>query len=503
MKLVGYNELAVRFGLNVLRPDTFSYVVERGHRKTRDVEGRREESYPARHDPGDAWTSHLAFALKNEGVNLEILAALFETTPVNELTAWIEAAPNGRYTRLAWFFYEWLTGRRLSLPDLTRGNYQDVLDSEQYYALPPEKGAVRVRRQRLINNLPGTPAYCPLVRRSATLEALIGERLDEQARQYLSRFPEEVIHRASQYLYLKETKSSYEIERLQPDRRRTARFVELLRAAGRADYFSEEALVALQRATVDERYAAVGFREFQNFIGQSLGPGRELVHFVPPRPEDLRPLMDGWMTSCRRMMAGGIHPVVAAAVAGFGFVFLHPFEDGNGRLHRFLIHHALTSGGFTPEGVIFPVSALMLKQRPRYDAMLEFYSRRVMEHVEYRFDGTGNLSVTNATVSFYRFPDMTWIAERMFELVRDTLALEFEAELEYLVAFDIARQEMREVVDMPDARLDLFIRVCLQGHGRLSRNKREQFGALTDEECARLEEIVGKAIAQTNLRGEE
>lgn len=33
-------------------------------------------------------------------------------------------------------------------------------------------------------------------------------------------------------------------------------------------------------------------------------------------------------------------PVLAAGIA-FGFVFIHPFEGGNGRIHRYLIHHVL------------------------------------------------------------------------------------------------------------------------------------------------------------------
>lgn len=496
MKLVGYSALVERFGLKILRPDRTAWIIGHGHRRTETVEEHTNEFYPLRQDPGVAWTSHLAFALKHEGVNLEALAALFIEISEDELTAWVASAPTSRYTRLAWFLYEWLTDKKLPLPDLNQGNYQYVLGPERYYALPLGKGAARVRRQRMVNNLPGTAAYCPLVRRSAVLDALTAERLDVKMRKRLSRFPEEVIHRAAQYLYLKETKSSYAIEHLRPDARRTARFVELLRHAGRMDCFSEKALVSLQRATVDERYAAIGFRDFQNFIGQSLGPGRELVHFIPPRPEDTGPLMEGWMTCCRKMLAGGFHPVVAATVAGFGFVFLHPFEDGNGRLHRYLIHHVLTMGGFTPEGIVFPVSAVMQKQPLRYDAMLESYSRRVMEHVEYQFDKTGSLVVPHETAKFYRFPDMTWLTERVFELIRDTLAIEFEAELEYLAAFDVARRDMREVVDMPDSRIDLFIRLCLQGHGHLSKSKRGQFEELTGEECSRLEDIVGRAMAQ-------
>ncbi len=36
-----------------------------------------------------------------------------------------------------------------------------------------------------------------------------------------------------------------------------------------------------------------------------------------------------------------LDPIVSAAILAFGFVYIHPFEDGNGRLHRYLFHHVL------------------------------------------------------------------------------------------------------------------------------------------------------------------
>ena len=494
MKPIGYAALIETFQLEVLALNVVSYLLERGDRQTRTDQGWREELYPPRYSPGDLWTDQLLFALKHEGINLEVLSALFQRAPRNEITACIRRLPTGRYTRTAWFLFEWLTGRKLPISDLTRGNYVEVLDPSRYYCLNRNKGAFLVRRQRVVNNLPGTPAYCPLVRRTETLSGFEKAQLNMRARKQLSRFPKEVIHRAVQYLYVKETKSSYQIEHMQPGQRRIARFVELLRRAGRTPSFSEADLVALQRTIVDERYAAKGFRDIQNYVGQNLGPGRELIHFVPPRPEDLRALMEGWMISCRQMLQAGIHPVITAAVAGFGFVFLHPFEDGNGRLHRFLIHHVLAAQGFTPESIIFPVSAMMLKQLPRYDATLESYSRPLMQHVEYRMGDSGDMQVLNPTATFYRFPDMTFIAEQLFGFIRDTIELEFTAELEFLLAFDAARQRMRDVVDMPDSRADLFVRLCLQGRGRLSRNKRKQFDELTDHEIDDLEAIVLQAL---------
>ena len=62
----------------------------------------------------------------------------------------------------------------------------------------------------------------------------------------------------------------------------------------------------------------------------------------------------------------------------FGFVYIHPFEDGNGRIHRYLMHHVLARRGFNPSGVIFPVSAAILDKIDEYREVLESYSRQAV-----------------------------------------------------------------------------------------------------------------------------
>ena len=88
------------------------------------------------------------------------------------------------------------------------------------------------------------------------------------------------------------------------------------------------------------------------------------------------------------------------------------------------------------------------------------------------------------------------MTEELFGFIRDTIDREFTAELEYFAVFDAARRELAEIVDMPDSRLDLFIRLCLQGRGRLSRNKRARFDELTDDEVERMEAVVQDALAR-------
>jgi len=76
------------------------------------------------------------------------------------------------------------------------------------------------------------------------------------------------------------------------------------------------------------------------------------------------------------MSASGIDAVVHATALSFGFVFTHPFEDGNGRLHRYLIHHVLSERGFSPPGVIFPISSVLLDQIENYREALNRHSGR-------------------------------------------------------------------------------------------------------------------------------
>lgn len=77
---------------------------------------------------------------------------------------------------------------------------------------------------------------------------------------------------------------------------------------------------------------------------------------------------------------------------------------------------------------------------------------------------------------------------------------ELVEELHALRAIDDAKEAMRQIVELPDQRENLFIRVCMQNfaEGRgytLSKAKREKlFSDLTDEEVTALEGAAGSAF---------
>lgn len=485
---IGYAALIERYGLQVVPNWHRSIMTESTVRRTDTTAAGTVETYPVNYWPGDTASDHLEFALKYDGTNLGLLAAILPAVGPEEITHFVQSKPSGKYARRLWYFYEMLTGDRLPLPDVTQGNYIDLLEPDQYLVL--DRGE-QIRRQRVNDNLLGDARFCPMVRRTGTITQFIGRDLATRCAELIQAYSPQVLQRALSYLYTKETKSSFEIEHIQLDASRTERFIAQLRTALTEDLCTRSQLIELQNSIVDPRYRNADYRTSQNYIGQSVLFEREQVHYVCPRPDHVHPLMEGLIGAHRRMESGNLHPVVHAAIVGYGFVFVHPFEDGNGRIHRLLIHNILSRRSFAPAGLIFPVSAVMLRQPSIYDASLEAFSKPLLGLVDYALDEEGRMTVHNDAGLWYRYPDMTPQVESLFTFVEQTIETDLSQELSFLVNYDRTKRAIQEIVDLPDRDIDLFIRLCLQNDGKLSQRKRDaRFPLLTDAEILRLEEAV-------------
>lgn len=491
----GYLLLEERHRLGCTPHDVQSYVLARGTRRTETAAGRRTEYYIRTYWPGDGDFDHLEFALGYEGWHLGLLRKLLPRLGPEAMAAYVQGKPTSAYARRLWFLYEAFTGSRLDLPDVTQGNYVELADARDYYTGTP----IRSPRHRVIMNLPGTPAFSPMVRRSKVLKAYEAKHLNKRCEKILSDIPSELYSRALQFLYTKETKSSYAIERETPDQKRALTFANALREASTRDYLQKRALVELQRSIVDPRFVNDGWRDTvneQNYVGTTIAPNDEHVDFVPPKPADVPELMTDFLEASQRILAAGIPPVIAASAIAYPFVFLHPFSDGNGRIHRFLIHYVLSYLRFAPDGVVFPISATMLHRQRDYDASLETFSRLVVPLIEYKLDELGKMTVLNETRDLYRYPDCTRISESLFSFVAETIEKELPAEIQFLQGYDESRRLMRNVVDMPNRQADLFIRLCSQNKGKLSKTKRSlpEFLPLTDSEIVKLEKVIRTAF---------
>lgn len=505
---IGYSWLAARFAIVTMPYWRESRALMKGAQRVIDKDGRLIESIPASRAPGDDVFDQLEFALKREGLHLELLRKLMPLLQRDELTAYARSRPTGRYARVVWWLYEHFTGSKLPLPDLTMGGYVDLLDEETYVVGSRHK----VKRQRINVNLLGTVDFSPIVRK-AGLGQWSEELLKARCETIADAYHPKIFQRAVRYLYAKESKSSHEIERETPHHRRAETFIGLLEQAWHRSFLEKKALVELQQAIVDPRYANDGWRSKnreQVYVGETLGPGHERIHFVAPCPEDLDELMESFLLMARRMTARRVKTssgtwqversvvptLVAAAVVSFVFNFLHPFSDGNGRIHRFLLHHVLAQNGFGPEGIILPVSAVILNRPLEYDQALESFSKPLMELVQYTMDDRLRMTVNNDTCDFYRYIDCTELTRITIDLIRETIETQLPTELNFLTAHDQIRAGIRHVVELPDRHIDLFISLVSQNGGTLSKKKRQlpEFSTLTDDEIAVMEKTVADCL---------
>ncbi len=487
-RFAGYAFLAEKYHLNVIPNWHISSISQSGFKNIIRPDEQVEEIYPQSYWPGESTGDHLEFALKYDGINLAILATLFNAINEEELTDWIASKPTGKYTRKIWFLFEYLTSRIMLLPDLAQGNYIELLEGQLYYTITPGQ---RIQRQRIVDNLPGNPAFCPIVRRTDKLAAL--EKLDIQQRctEIVTAYSPELLKRALSYLYTKETRSSFEIEHITPSTSRTEKFISLLATAEQRDFCEKTLLIAAQNSIVDSRFRDTDYRKTQNYIGETISFQQQRVHYICPKPEDIADLMAGLIAAHRKLKSSAVPALVHAAIISYGFVFMHPFEDGNGRLHRFLIHNILSQRGSVPEGLMFPVSAAMLKNPVLYSTSLEKYSVPLLQLIDYDLDEPGVMVVRGDTGCWYRYIDMTMQVEALYEFVIKTVDEELNEELDFLVSYDNTRRAIQNIVDMPDHRINLFISLCLQNNGHLSATKREShFRVLNDDEIVRMEKAV-------------
>ncbi len=484
----GYAWLVREYRLRVLPHWRWTFVSRRHVRRELERAGAVIHILPKPRSPGPALIDQLFFALRYDGVSVGICRALFAVAAdetADQLTERIREAPTSQYARRAWLLFEELTGRRLANEDATRGNYVKLADPKVHVTGP----VVRYRRQRVDVNLLGSIQLSPVIRWTPDLREVSGALLRTRIDSLVATYDDDVVRRAISYLYTRETLASFEIEHERPARTRAERFVALLREAPSIERLNETTLTRLQNALVDPRFTDEGWRSDQNYVGEAIDVVRQRIHFVSPTPQSLPELMERFLELANSI--GETDPVLWATVISFVFVLFHPFTDGNGRIHRWLLHWVLSRNGVTPPDAVIPVSAVMLLRRREYDQALETFSVPLMKLVSYELDHEGRLTVTSDTDDLYRHPDLTKMAEALWRWLNEAVERELPSQLQFLVGLDGARLAIQDIVDMPDRLVVLFIQVCRANGGILSSTKRKRhFAMLTDAEVERMQDAV-------------
>ncbi len=479
---MGYGAVIDFYQLPVTIPQTLSLISTKNRKYTTS----QWRVYTPRHQPKETLYDQLVFALKYEGINLLFFKKLFEKIPQKETVALLQKEPLGQYSRKIWFLYEWLMGIRLPIEDLNRGNFVLLVDDNLQFATSVSTNS---SRHRIRNNLPGIVDFCPLIFKTEKLTNYIESDLSAKNSSKLSAIHKDVLQRTSAFLLLKDSKASFSIEGETPAGNRAVRWGKAIGQAGSKPLTREELLRLQQIVIENSRFLKMGFRDEGGFVGQhDRQTGEPIPDHISSRHQDVDQLINGLLESCEKIETTGYDALLAAASIAFGFVFIHPFADGNGRIHRYLIHHILARMKFARKGIIFPVSAAILNRIDEYRSVLESYSQPLLDFIEWKKTSNNNVAVLNETIDYYRYFDATRQAEFLYDCVNDTIERLIPEEVAYLQKYDEMKRYLDDVFQMPDNMVALLIRFLEQNNGELSKRAQEkEFVMLTAEEVKDIE----------------
>lgn len=470
MQQVGYAFLKAQLALSAFSV-TKSAVVAPVKRIVTSIDGGALQVpahvAPRSEDP----LEHILFALKHEGTNLQVLAEALPRVSVNQLVDRFRESPNSIYLRKACYLFEAFTGHQIEgLPPLT-APYTDLFDADRYVTGPKQRNS----KWRINFNGLGSLAYCPSVERTATIEAAIQSDVLGRTKAFLDSIGPVNADRALSWAYLSETESSFAIEREAPSGNKAEAFVALLHQAHEPTLLTEDYLCNLQSAAITNPLdRAAAFRHQQNWLRRGGVRGPTSVTYVPPAPALLHELMPAFLELVNTAPKQ-IDPIVAAAISSFGFVYLHPYMDGNGRLSRFLFHHALCQSGRLDKGLLLPVSIAMKREEASYLETLKTFSKPARTLWDVRWIDEDQFDfVFHGRDTIYRYWDATPCVDFGFRMAEQALDVHLRQETEHLARFDRIREAVNAEYDVRNNDLHVLITSALQAGGVLSKNRRKQ-----------------------------
>ena len=489
----GYKWLSQAYEVAQVQPFRVRSVIG-SVRSSAAANGFAVETYPAHYQPDATLSAHLTFALKYEGVELDFLSRLFEVTGPEPIAKWAQEEPTGAYARRCGFLYEWLTNTVLDGVGDAGGNYVDLLNASHYLTATVQD---KVRRWRINNNLPGTREFCPMVdlRRLGSADPA---QLRAEIDKVVDQFGFETIERAVNWLTIKESKASFAIDSEGREEDRIRRLARAMSThCGKIESaLTQEGMLEIQQAVMGDKMvgARLGIRRSPVFVGHTNSIFEPVIDYLGPHHERVPEMMEGLRAFEQRTR--GQNPLLRAAALSFGFVYIHPLSDGNGRLSRFLINDILGRDGFLPAPVILPVSAVISEnaaRRAAYDTALEHLSRPLMAtmNVVCKFgasvqheDGVeSNLHVADwhRGLATWRYADLTFQSEYLVDVIRHSILHGLKDEAVYLRRYDIAVGSLKEIIEGRDEDYATIIRSLVTNLKVSAKLRKTYPGVFSDE----------------------
>jgi len=440
---------------------------------------------------------HLLFALKHEGIDLQACILALKHINEHKIGQAFQNSPSSGYIRQIAYLWELANKKKLEGLGVSTGAYVQLFDPDIFVT----GHNLRNSRWRVDFNGIGTPTYCPTVQKTTEIKNLLDANILQQANEFIASLNKQVLDRAVMWSYLSETQGSYAIERESPSASKAEVFASLLARAQHREILNEDYLVSLQNLAVSNPIdKAVQFRTQQNWLRNGL-TGTLGVTYFPPPADHIMSIMNG-VIELANNDDPIIDPLVRGALSSFGFVFAHPFMDGNGRLSRFLFHKVVCSSGKLQNAMVLPISIAMKRNEAQYLLALESFSKPARAKWKVLFVDDQRVDAQfNGDIDIYRYWDATHCVTFGLQMAQQALDQDLRQESDFLQRFDIVYKAVNESIDMNNNDLVVVVRSCLQNNGYLSNNRRKQLLSKGHSEALidNIQDIIQSSISNFSL----
>lgn len=219
------------------------------------------------------------------------------------------------------------------------------------------------------------------------------------------------------------------------------------------------------------------------------------MHYIAPPQQMVDEQLQGLSEFMDKTQ--GQSSIMRGAVAAFGFVYIHPLADGNGRVHRLLINDILRRDRQTRDPIILPISKAIIEDgssRKAYNQVLDTISKAVMksldgqyqfkEHIRYADGIRSNLVLndTSQALPLWRYMDLTPHVVYLANLLQKVITEDMPEESRYLRHYDSIRENLKNIIDMSNHDADRIIRSIIDNQGVRSNKLVKEYPMLADDE---------------------
>lgn len=413
------------------------------------------------------------FKDKNMQFEKLTLKSFFDILWKKDLENFCNENPNNVSFRKAWYLYEKLYEEKLNYV-WTKATYTNFLDEEIFFCSTWTKNS----KWKIIDNLLWKlDWFNPYIKKDEKLSELINFDYEKEIKEVTDSKTKYLIEKSVDYLFVKETKSSYQIEWEEYNFNKNVKFLNAIKKIEVYENLDKESLVEIHNLVMQKSKVELKVRDFDNYIAS----GNELmweilIEYICPKAKDL----DYFIQELKEFYdknKSSLNKILLASIISSFFVFIHPFSDWNWRCSRYLFHYVLKELWFwnyiNDKNIIIPISAYILNNRDEYYYNLNLISKDFWKNIDYEMENNWQINIFWKTKEYYLYSDYTTICLYFAEVLYNSFVTDFKEEINFLEKYYKLIEKIDSILDLNDKEKWLVWKFVLNWKWIISKSKIE------------------------------